>query len=479
MGLKLNSTPLKLLLGLSLVSSHAWSETPAPVNFVPIDKWSYQPIDDVFWTQTQFDLKNSNLTRMQDLTHQQIKKQSNSIKGAEALMALVNLCQTFDLQICQLTLSLKVLNLFPGSEASYLALQTLEDLHQRLDWIHLKAYEIVSGGNFQQAPANLLPYLNYLAKNKIVSPSGNNYWDQLLNLEQKMQSLHSTPVKNLIAELQATQQNSDTHPKIKQKVTLQLARLHFENFDYNKALTLYDSVTSLPHEEHQILYEKAWTYFWLNRYSETLGNLHTLRAPLYQLYLYPDTYLLEILSLRALCQHQMAKNAARRFDIQFKSTLNHIKSNQRLDQNFQLAQVISTDRSLNIYIQLIQKLKLESDSLQANPKLTKQSLTFLKKLYQDTEAQFLKELKILYHPSLNFHAREFIDLNEQIKLLDYLIGLDQNLVSKKMASNTVKMDTEPKVTFQLLHWPFESEYWIDEISHYQVFVQDQCGDFNL
>jgi len=470
---------LKSFISIAISTFSITALARTTVTFNALEKWNYRPSDETFWTQIQFDLKNNNLTRLQDLLHLQIKKNKDSLKEAEALNALNIVCKSQNLLVCQFINSFKILTQFPGSDPSYLAIETIETLHKQFDWTHGKLYELISVGSFQQAPTHLIAYLNYIAKNRINEKNAQSYWAFLEIYEDLLRGLEKSNPKNVIQQLQSLMEKPDFPQELQNKYVLALARLYFELGDFNLALKMYQRLDLKEDQQYQIMYERAWAHYWRGEHMVTLGILHTLRSPDYKMNLHPDTYLLEMLSLRSICQFDMAKSTAARFDKLFKKTINQIKTNQNINQNLDLAKVASNDRSLNAYIQILRRIQIELEKIKQSQILTNESKSLIRSQYKEFETQLFKEVSIIYERELDSLSREFISINEQVKLLDYLIGLDKSAQSKEINAISIIDDDQisKKSSFKVLYWPFLGEYWIDETNRYQVQVENLCGEF--
>jgi tetratricopeptide (TPR) repeat protein len=265
----------------------------------------------------------------------------------------------------------------------------------------------------------------------------------------------------------------------KNKAHLGLARLLYDLGRYADALKEYDKVKQieLSFEQAQVLVEKAWAAYQIHEPRRSLGYLHALDAPSYQRYFLSDIYLLRALILKEFCQYIPAKRALRSFRFRFGSGLDELRRRAPLTQNQVVfdgttqAGPIARRTALIKSLERERKLVDDYESQFSGVELDKH----LARLY-DLE---LKEQGRLWRQDFTEHAdavaRDLLDAEEQVNLLDYEIGLD---IFKRLKVDVAKQSVEEQLVVPYdstnVYYEFDDEFWNDELHDYQVFVTDRC-----
>lgn len=76
-----------------------------------------------------------------------------------------------------------------------------------------------------------------------------------------------------------------------------------------EALEVYSWIPGSYYQTQQILFEKMWTGFRAKRYDIALGAVASQRSAFFSDYLEPETYLVQIYSLKRLCRTEQAQAA--------------------------------------------------------------------------------------------------------------------------------------------------------------------------
>src|SRR5690606_24616319 len=86
-----------------------------------------------------------------------------------------------------------------------------------------------------------------------------------------------------------------------------IARTHFSSGGYDKAESVY---LDLPKESFvwpQILFEEAWTSYYLKNYNRTLGKLVSYKAPVFGYIFNPEVEVLKALTYLKMCLYDDAR----------------------------------------------------------------------------------------------------------------------------------------------------------------------------
>ena len=286
---------------------------------------------------------------------------------------------------------------------------------------------------------------------------------------------------------------------------INLGRAYYAIGNFERAIEHFERTPRQSPLWFESMYEAAWAYFRLNRLSGALSHLQSVNSPFFQGVYHPDAALLRILLLYFLCKYidgqdllnqftdshspisdgiQKAIDQAQRDpDRLFKALYTWKTSGKQAGVLLPdpVKQHFATDEALvriGKYLEGIDQELEAIDQLKTGwerSKLRKE----LGKALQDrrTEAtekkgkQALAKLRGM-HAMLQGHLG-----NAELYKVE-LITAEKNVydaafrgqIREKIA--TRKMD--PNVPQGYRFWPFEGEYWIDELGWYEVNTINEC-----
>ncbi len=256
------------------------------------------------------------------------------------------------------------------------------------------------------------------------------------------------------------------------------------------------------------LFEESWAYFMAGDYPRSLGNIHTLSAPYFPNSFYPESDVLKAIIYFTNCNYDAATTVVARFNLRYtpiKDELERIlksyKGENREDAFFKflldvregkgdipaavrpIVEIALSDRQLLRNIDYVKLLEEEEKRFKQSPADFQSSGLGLEvadalKLARDLAVRQAGEL------ALGRYQRYVDELNEHLrngeKILIDITAAQRNLLDEKIQTNQVSK-AESKiygvVTPDEEHviWPFNGEYWRDELGFYRQVVESACG----
>jgi len=299
---------------------------------------------------------------------------------------------------------------------------------------------------------------------------------------------------------------------IRQLAFMQLARTHYGHRQNRNAIYYYGKVERGGKQWLEALFESAWANYRVAQYEQALGNLITLSAPFFREEYFPEALILKAVIYYENCRYREARSTLEDFEriylpvhdqlelitktekdstdyyqilseIQKKSRSSGTKSNTDaiLDKILRLA---LTDKDLKNTNDSILELESEVDSVGKRgdtfrySELAKNLLEGLRGERQglakragimakgklETE---LAELKRLLTNGLRIKfettTKEKEFLEDQLRA-----GGRQEIIKKYRYSVSVSDEQ--------LYWPYEGEYWRDELGTYQYTLTKGCAE---
>jgi TolA-binding protein len=274
-------------------------------------------------------------------------------------------------------------------------------------------------------------------------------------------------------------QSDIDNPEIKNRANLSLARLLFDLGRYKDALATYNKVKQidLTFEQAELLLEKAWSAYFMGDRRIAMGYLHSLEAPSYGTYFLPDAFVLRGLIFKDLCHFIPAKRVIRSFRFRYQRALDQLhrrvpmaKIQSILDaatQEGRISERTAFLRTLEVERRLIE----EFDSYWEDVDLDKH----LRRVY-DLEIREQSRLwRIDFEKSSDAAALGLLEVEEQVSLLDYEVGLD---IFKRLKAEEARRAVEQPIIIPYdsanVYYEFDEEYWNDELHSYKYFITTRC-----
>jgi hypothetical protein len=261
-----------------------------------------------------------------------------------------------------------------------------------------------------------------------------------------------------------------------------------------------------PESEYWLdsLFEASWAFFLADEYSRALGNVHTLNAPYFTNYFYPEALVLKAVVFFSNCQMQNATAVVQQFHEKYdpvKQKLDELLTKyQDNAQFFEFLQAIRagktdlarevrgivrsavSDRAVLANLEYVALLDDENRNLEQSPAQFKGS-SLGARIQQDVlvaKSFAVDQAGDTAKARYNRLIEDMQDLSNQvdtveIEVLNYQRGQisaelqQQQTAAGQSTGGSVFVSPEHNV------WPFNGEYWRDELGYYRQEVTYKCG----
>jgi hypothetical protein len=256
------------------------------------------------------------------------------------------------------------------------------------------------------------------------------------------------------------------------------------------------------------LFEESWAYFMAGDYPRALGNIHTIQAPYFPNAFYPEASVLKAVIYFANCNYDAATIVVARFNKRFvpiKDELEKIltrfkganqeepfykfllqvrEGKANLDPKIRpIVENALSDRQLLRNIQYVGVLDEEINRFKSSPPAFRGSA--LGRQVEDS-LKLARELAVKQtgELALQRYQRNVDELNEHLrngeKILIDITAAQRNLLDEKLKKGQVsaaesKIYGVVKPDEEHVLWPFDGEYWRDELGFYRQVVESACG----
>ncbi|MGB5810592.1 MAG: hypothetical protein WBG86_08690 [Polyangiales bacterium] len=251
------------------------------------------------------------------------------------------------------------------------------------------------------------------------------------------------------------------------------------------------------------VFESSWAFFLADEYSRSLGNVHTLFSPYFDNAFYPEALVLKAVTFFVNCQVDNADATVAQFHDRYdpvKAELDAVLAKHQDNADFFefLKRVQSGDADLSPSVRpivasalsdrtVLQHLEYVEILDEEEARLSKSSAEFQsspigEKIFEDialAKAFAVDRAGDLARGRYKRLVRELRDLSNQVDTVELEIAtfrrgqIDQELqqqmsLAKQSKGGNVQVDEEHQL------WPFNGEYWRDELGFYRQQVTNLC-----
>jgi hypothetical protein len=274
------------------------------------------------------------------------------------------------------------------------------------------------------------------------------------------------------------------------------------------AVKYWNSVDQASEYWLDALFEESWAFYMAGRYPEALGNIHTIQSPYFPKAFYPEADILKAVVYFFNCNYDAAVITVARFNKRntpikdelekvlkkysgenqeeafFKFLLQVRDGSANLDPRIRpIVEAALSDRQLLRNIDYVKLLEEEEGRFKKAPPSFQssgvgQQVGDSLKLARDLAIRQAGEL------AASRYRRNVEELNEHMrngeKILIDITAAQRNIIDQKLTTDRVskaesKIFGVVKPDSEHILWPFDGEYWRDELGFYRQVVESACG----
>jgi len=349
-----------------------------------------------------------------------------------------------------------------------------------------------------------------------VPPNSDSYVEaKLFEGATHVRQYEAKPAVEAFKEVLRTAAQSED-PRIQQYAdiaNLSLARTFYSTGQFDLAVKYFDRVSQDAYDWANSLFESSWANFMLKDkgYSKALGNIHTIQAPYFDEYIKPES-VAEGMTVKATiyfynCQYDRAEEAIGDFNAIYPDVFQELKKlitgtqdNGDLyevavkirkqtsglpEQVERAARGVLGDLTIGRRFDYVRELDNELkryDKADASWKSTN--------IAQNVFADLTLQRSLAVNEAGDLARRRLKRLTEELsQLIKRVIKIEYEI----LAGQKGELEEEVKQEQQVLHagtghrageiraddehviWPFNGEYWRDELGYYRVKIRNKCG----
>jgi len=270
---------------------------------------------------------------------------------------------------------------------------------------------------------------------------------------------------------------------------LNLARTYYSAGNIEKSIELYSQFLSSSPYWLTVLQEAGWPLMRANDTTVSLGNLHTVLSPFYREDLVGESYILKATILYSLCKYEEMKRTLTQFfnvyDPVIRSMQQETASLGSADALYRafanekgmssaFLNFIKRDSGISRDVKILNLLKTERNQLARFSRNSQ--INNMINLIQEAE----KGLETQMGSAMQrIHRKKLTDLLAQREQANYLkveiVTGEKDMIEGQRGLPPKRVtDVETSVASGYHFWPFNGEYWQDEMGTYVYTTESAC-----
>jgi TolA-binding protein len=315
---------------------------------------------------------------------------------------------------------------------------------------------------------------------------------------------------------------SDEEERFLNLAWLSIARIYYSTKHYESAMEAWGKVPQSSEYYLDALFEESWAFFQVDQLDRALGNIHTINSPYFDQSFYPESIILKAVIYFGMCMFEDAQYTVESFrkkyepfQLELQTTLQKFKDNKafydflvkirNMDEKdsskengedrkkstsggftseiMHVMRGALGDRTLLRNLDYVELLNTEEEKLKKMPSefinsgagiRIQQDINTAKTVAIDNTGNLVRSryerLLSEIHDFLNQGTRVEIEILKALRgELEVEISAEQEVSGPTINKAKISSDAEHQL------WPFEGEFWRDELGYYRQPISNRCG----
>lgn len=299
--------------------------------------------------------------------------------------------------------------------------------------------------------------------------------------------------------------------RISKSAILSLGRLFYTVGQFETSVRYYDQIEKENPAWLESLFETSWAYYQLKNYDRAMGNLHTLNSPFFEGDYHPEALVLQAVILLKNCHFKEAQATVERFvsiykplhlelESQLKTTSDPnafygylarlSQQNREAELSVSLKRVFNAalkDAKLRRLLRFIISLDTESKKLDLllatiDPGPTHDLMTTTSSVLASYKAMVVADAGEAAMQRLDRVYRELGGLLSQALRIKFetlqserkMLAIEKQISQEEATEQRNFVVPDPSTNEEHDYWPFDGEYWRDELGSYTTLIPNRC-----
>jgi TolA-binding protein len=305
------------------------------------------------------------------------------------------------------------------------------------------------------------------------------------------------------------------HPKtgkfrddaLREMAFFQLARTHYAHKQFRYALFYYDRVNHDSIEWLDALFESSWAWFRLGKFQKALGNLITLDSPFFRDEYFPEGLVLKAVTYFENCRYPESNQIVAEFRARYEPLYKELDKlvSQKMEpeayyKKLLAIQTAPTDDASGKLLRRILKVALADDDLKVLNasvlEIEREMARIRKRPASFTGSKLSKRLLDLLQGQRDKLVRKAGELTQRrlAQERDFLASLIGQALRIKLENDGAELEMLRKAKSgdldlgptlleyewsaatddEKLYWPYQGEFWRDELGTYEYTLTWGC-----
>lgn len=333
---------------------------------------------------------------------------------------------------------------------------------------------------------------------KLVGPKHPEFLEakSLEGVVLSLQGRHSDALAPLLTAWSMAKDQRPDDERLKNVLTLNIARAYFGAENFPKAIEYYIQVDRESPYWPEAQFERAWAHFRYTDLNGTLAQLHTLGSPFFDSYYFPEADLLRIYSVFLMCKFPEASQRIDAFQADWTPVYEDLQQVASRDaRSLYDAMVAHTDGEKTDLPDFVIRRFEGEDRFLDNQQAAARADAELRRIKSMTESPFAQEAANWLR-----ERRDTLISSEAERIKGYVTGKEMELGQMLQDSELSKLDIlqmearfferasqigempdaretvrrDVRARRNQLYWPWQGEYWADEAGYYKLNAAPEC-----
>jgi tetratricopeptide (TPR) repeat protein len=301
------------------------------------------------------------------------------------------------------------------------------------------------------------------------------------------------------------------NPKLREMAFFSLARIHYQFEQFRYAIFYYDRIDRDSEAWLDSLFEKSWAFFRLGKYEKALGNLVTIQSPFFSNAYYPEGHILKAITYYENCRFPEAELFLKSFKADYDAVVDELdrileekrsyddflsehqalKSRIKKNQEGNLSSVLLVYQILDLGLaderidenkQAMNELNAELQVLKGLPGPYRETAGFttLSNHLEQSSVAIDEESAGFLFERLEEERRSLRQLTSMLVRIQFEIAKQEKVsleAELRGENQTVSIENyfySTATDDERLYWPFDGEYWRDELGTYEYTLTKGC-----
>jgi tetratricopeptide (TPR) repeat protein len=305
-----------------------------------------------------------------------------------------------------------------------------------------------------------------------------------------------------VVRLTSPKKSRGADPALRELAFLQLARIHYQNRQNRYAIFYYSKMPWGGRRWLEGLWEASYAHYRVGDYEKTLGNLLTLQSPYFRDEYFPESYVLKAIIYYENCRYPEARQVLEQFTSLYDpvyTELTKVTQRPRTPDAYyelvrggaaaggvarKLLKLSETDQNVARLVESVAAMEREMDvGLGSRPHLRDAALG--KELHDKLSGEravVVEEAGQRMRAKLEYERDQLRQLLAQALRIQIEVSrkereaLEGSLAKGSQVEVVRDLKFSYAVSDEHLYWPYEGEFWRDELGTYSYTLTKGCKD---